>query len=50
MPKIKVLGVEFPDKEAAIHWLEVGLRLNKSPAEKKKLMAEYGKLKGTKSK
>jgi hypothetical protein len=46
MPKIKVMGVEFQDKEKAIHWIEVGLRLNNSPKEKKKLMAEYAKLKG----
>jgi hypothetical protein len=50
MPKIKVMGVEFQDKQAAIHWLEVGLRLNNTPTARKKLMAEYIKLKGTKSK
>jgi hypothetical protein len=44
------MWMEFETKEAAIHWLEVGLRLNKSPAERKELMKEYIKLKGTRSK
>jgi hypothetical protein len=50
MPKIKVMGVEFQDKKDAIHWVQVGLRLQNNPTTKRRLLQELVKLKGTKSK
>ena len=48
MAAIKVFGLEFKTKEAAIHWVQVGLRLQNNPAMKRKLLQELVKLKGTK--
>jgi hypothetical protein len=46
MPAIKVFGLEFQTKEAAIHWVEIGLRLQNNPVMKRKLIQELSKLKG----
>jgi len=43
---LKIMGLEFSTKEAAVHWLEVGIRLARNKSSKEKLIKELNKLKG----